>query len=131
MFSDACSTRWGQYAQGQYAQGHFSEGELPLSINTEETLAIYYTFRSFIHQLKGNHILLQNDNTTAISYVSKMGDMQSEVRTKIFIDLWKWAVSHDCWLSISHVTGVNNINADLESCVLNERTKWQLLPSVL
>ena len=120
VFSDACSTRWGGYFQGQYAQGHFSEGELPLSINTKETLAIYYTFRSFLHQLKGNHILLQSDNTTAISYVCKMGGMQSELRTKIVTDLWHWAVANDCWLSISHVTGIDNVDADLASRVLNE-----------
>ena len=130
VFSDACSTGWGGYFQGQYAQGHFSEGELPLSINTKETLMIYYTFRSFINQLKGNHILLQSDNTTAISYIHKMGGMQSELHTKIVTDLWHWAVTHDYWLSISHVAGINNINTDLASQVLNVRTKWQLLPSV-
>ena len=130
VFSDACSTGWGGYFQGQYAQGHFLEGELPLSINIKETLAIYYTSRSFLHQLKGNHILLQSDNTTAISYVHKMGGMQSEFHTKIVTDLWCWAVSNDCWLSISHVAGINNIDTDLVSCVLNERTEWQLLPSI-
>ena len=72
---------------GITVNGHFSLKELPLSINTKETLAIWYGLRSHRELLKKKHILIQSDSTTAISYVKKFGGMQSELRDKIARDI--------------------------------------------
>ena len=40
LFTDASSYAWGGVLDSRVANGHFSERELPLSINTKETLAI-------------------------------------------------------------------------------------------
>ena len=75
IFMDASSYAWGCYYNGNIAQGYFSPLELPLSINSKETLAIWYGLCSLRHQLSDSHVLIQSDNTTAISYVAKMGGM--------------------------------------------------------
>ena len=38
-----------------------------------------YGFRSFAQKLAGQHVLIKSDNTTAISYITNMGGMQSEL----------------------------------------------------
>ena len=85
---------------GHVTNGHFSERELPLSINTKETLAIWYSLHSFTQFLAGKFVLIQSDNMTAVSYVSKIGGMQSELRNKISRDLWNFAVSMGSFFSI-------------------------------
>ena len=111
---DASSYAWGAVLNGVIAQGHFSPAEIPLSINTKETLAIWYGFMSFSKYLQnhGGHVLLLSDNTTAVSYVRKMGGMTSELCTKIVRDLWKEASDRNIWLSITHLAGILNFEAD-------------------
>ena len=129
VFTDACITGWGCFYNGQYANGHFSQLEQPLSINTKETLAILYGVRSFINELKHhNTILVLSDSTTAISYIRKMGGMQSELRSKIATDLWTLIQQHNMWLVISHIPGILNTESDWASRTLSERTEWMLNP---
>ena len=96
IFMDACKYGWGCFFDSSFTNGHFSESELPLSINTKETLAILYGIRSFLHRLKGQSVMILSDNTTAISYIRKMGGMQSELRSKIVTDLWHWQNTTTC-----------------------------------
>ena len=128
--SDACNYGWGMVFGNLKANGHFSLKELPFSINTKETLAIYYGFLSFKHLLNNKHIHFQSDSTTAISYVRKMGGMNSELRSKIARDLWNEVNKANSWLSISHLAGRENLEADIASRVLCERTQWMLHPKV-
>ena len=125
---DACSYGWGCHFNGKYANGHFSPAEQIFSINTKETLAILYGLRSFKSALKGHHILLQSDNTTAVSYVKRMGGMTSDLRMNIARDIWLESVENDCWLSVSFLPGVLNTEADIASRFLNERTEWMIAP---
>ena len=99
---------------------------MPLSINTKEMLAIWYSLCSFNQFLAGKSILIQSDNTTAVSYMSKMGGMQSELCDKIVIDIWNFAISMGSWLHISHLPDCLNSKADLASRVLNDETEWKL-----
>ena len=41
-------------------------------------------------------------------------------------DLWELMVQNDCWISISHIPGHSNIEADLASRVFNDHTEWAL-----
>ena len=130
VFSDACFYGWGMVFNNMTANGHFSESELPFSINTKETLAIYYGFWSFKKYLRNSHIHFQSDSTTAISYVRKMGGMNLEIRSKIARDLWTEVTNVNSWLSISHIAGRENLQVDIASRVLCERTQWMLNPLI-
>ena len=127
---DACSYGWGCVLNGTEAKGHFSPIEQMFSINTKELLTILYGLRSFKNEIKNCHLLLLSDNTTAVSYVCKMGGMSSDLRMKITQDIWILADEMQCWLSISHLPGVDNGEADLASRYLNDRLEWHLAPSL-
>ena len=75
LFVDASSYGWGSYLPPLFAQGFFNDLEYVQSINTKETLAIYYSILSFLPYLHNQHVLIRSDNTTAVSYISKMGGM--------------------------------------------------------
>ena len=130
MYTDASGYAWGSFCNGHYAQGFFSTSKLPLSINSKETLAIWYCLRAFQPLLHFSHVLVLSDNTTTISYVHNMGGMSSELRNKITRDIWTYAVQNHIWLSISHIPGVENVDADLASHVLNPHTEWSLPQNV-
>ena len=87
IWTDASSYAWGAFHNNTIAHGYFSPLEMPLSINTKETLAILYGLHSFGSSLSSSHTLIRSDSTCAISYVSKMGGMQSELRDKIACDI--------------------------------------------
>ena len=116
----------GDYMNGIQAQGMFSERELQLSINTKETLAIWYSIQSFRYLLENKHFLVLSDNCTAIANVKKFGGMQSELRDKISRHIWEFVTKMNSWLSISFIPGRDNRQADLASRVINCRTEWAL-----
>ena len=93
----------GGHLHGITAQGCFSKAEMPLSINTKETLAVWYSIRLFRHQLKCKHLLIQSDNTTAVSYIHNMGGLKSDLRNKIMGDVWHLIDDLDIDLSIAHL----------------------------
>ena len=124
--TDSSSYAWGGYLNGKVAQGRFSEHEMPLSINTKETLAIWYSLRSFRTELNCTHLLIQSDNTTAVSYVHHMGGMKSDLRNKIACDIWNLVDDLDIDISISYLPGRFNGDADLASRFINYRTEWCL-----
>ena len=130
MTFDTRGYRWGCTFNGQTANGHFSEAKLPLSINTKETLAIWYGFSSFSHLLGNSHIKLLSDNTMAVSCVKCFSGMTSELRAKIVCDLWNKAASINSWLSISYLPGKLNQESDTVSRVLSEQMEWQLAPAL-
>ena len=43
-------------------------------------------------------------------------------------DIWEWVVSHNNWLSATHIPGVLNEEADAESRASDTRTEWRLNP---
>ena len=127
LLTDASGYAYGGYLNGIYCQGFFSEHEMPLSINSKETLAVWYSILSFRDKLIGKHLLVLSDNKTCISYVSKMGGMQSELRDKICRDIWNFVFNNNMWLSISFIPGRENWDADLASRQLNPLTELTLL----
>ena len=130
LYTDAFPYGWGSFMNRKFANGYISEKEKDLSINTKETLAIWYAFHAFIHDLCNKHVLIQSDNTMAISYVCRMGGMKSDLRTKIARDLWNFAVEINSWISISHIPRTLNSASDMASRIMNPHSKWCLLPSV-
>ena len=130
IFTDASSRGWGAFLYGVHANGRFSEAEAPLSINTKECLAIMYGLRSFTDRLKGCNVLVQTDNTTAVSVVSKFGTVQSDLRNKISRQIWSWAIENSVWVQVTHIPGLLNVEADWASRNFNERTEWELNQSV-
>ena len=125
LYSDASGYGYGSFCEGEYCQGFFSEKELPLSINSKETLAVWYSILSFRSKLKNRHCLALSDNKIVISYISHTRGMQSELRDKICRDIWNF-IFDNMWLSISFVPGQKNLDSDFASCQLNPATEMTI-----
>ena len=126
---DASNFAWGCCFQNEIAQGYFSPAELPLSINTKETLAIWYGIHSFRDKLSNSHFLVLSDSTMVISYVAKFGGMNSELHDKIARDIWNFVFDNNMWLSISYIAGYEN-DADEPSRVLNCHSEYAVPQSL-
>lgn len=44
----------------------------------------------------------------------------------LLLSVWDWCVYNKTWLTATHISGVQNIEADKESRSLNDRTEWTL-----
>ncbi|CAG2236570.1 unnamed protein product [Mytilus edulis] len=96
-------------------------------INYLELLAILYVLKSFESQLKCfTHVKILTDNTTAVSYVNKMGGIKSICCNTIAKSIWFWAKKQNVWLTASHIAGTENTIADAESRKFNDQVEWQL-----
>lgn len=62
--------------------------ETEFSINTKETLAVWYALQAFSTNLQGHHVLIRSDNMTVLSTVQKMGCMTSKLRDDMARDIW-------------------------------------------
>ena len=59
-----------------------------------------------------------------------MGGSKSPECNAITKQIWAYCISHNHWLSATHLPGCENIQADLESRQFNDRTEWMLDPSL-
>ena len=74
IFSDAAKTGgWGAACGGKTTGGVWSAEEDGLDINMQELLAAELAILTFTKERKPKSIHLRIDNTTALSYLVKMG----------------------------------------------------------
>lgn len=126
IYTDASSSGWGGLLDHQSAGGSWSVQEKQLHINALELKAIHFTLQTFSTHLRGKHIQVFCDNTTAVSYVNEMGGTKSLICNKIATAIWEWCVDHNAWVTCSHIPGKDNVRADLASRRRNDRHEWKL-----
>ena len=71
-------TGWGGVYENNSTGGRWSEDEGSYHINQLELLAVYLTLQSFCSSMCNVHIRALIDNTTAVTYVNKMGGMKEK-----------------------------------------------------
>ncbi|XP_071141873.1 uncharacterized protein [Mytilus edulis] len=125
--TDASLSGWGAVLIDNKTGGRWTPDEQKYHINYLELLAILYGLKSFESQLKCfTHVKILTDNTTAVSYVNKMGGIKSICCNTIAKSIWFWAKKHNVWLTASHIAGTENTIADAESRKFNDKVEWQL-----
>ncbi|CAK1588906.1 unnamed protein product [Parnassius mnemosyne] len=65
------------------------------------------------------------DNTTAISYINRMGGIQYTHLNDLARSLWKWCEQRNLWVYASYVNTKEN-RADTASRIVNSDTEWSL-----
>ena len=125
LFVDVSLYGWGAYCPPRFTTGFFDDLEFAQSINTKETLAIWYALLAFLPHLQNQHILIRSDSTMAISYVSKFGGMNHPLRDLIARLIWQLAQDNNFWITISHIPGISN-PADFYRRDLNHNLEWSL-----
>lgn len=91
-----------------------------------ELTAAFFGLKIFASNYKNCQILLQIDNTTAISYINRIGGVQFVNLNKIAKDIWQWCEERGIWIFASYIASRKNIEADFESRKLESNTEIEL-----
>ncbi|XP_046734985.1 uncharacterized protein LOC124404700 [Diprion similis] len=126
IYSDASRSGWGAAWEKKKTRGWWNSVEKNYHINFLELKAAFYGSKCFAKDLKSCQILLRIDNTTAISYINKMGSIQFPNLSTLSREIWQWCEKKNIWIFASHISSSQNFIADKESRILSEETEWEL-----
>lgn len=125
--TDASKEGWGAVLNKNKTGSVWNKIERDNHINYLELLAIFYALKSFKNELKNIcHVKIMTDNTTAVSYINKMGGVKSELCNDITKKIWFWCIEHEIWVTATHIAGKRNTEADFQSRNFNDQIEWQL-----
>lgn len=126
IFTDSSLTGWGSCCGNEKTHGFWSDSEKKLHINILELKAIFYGLKCFAGGLSNCSILVRCDNTTAISYVNRMGSIRFPNLSKVAKRIWQWCEHRNVWVFASYISSKNNVVADRESRRSSDETEWSL-----
>ncbi|KAJ8918214.1 hypothetical protein NQ315_014082, partial [Exocentrus adspersus] len=130
IFSDASLSGWGAVCGEERSRGLWSADERKMSINFLELSAAFMGLRVFASNLRDCEILLRIDNTTAISYVNRMGGVQYPHLNAVTRRIWQWCEQRGIFIYASYISSQSNYEADFESRNGEENTEWELSQGV-
>lgn len=126
IFTDASTTGWGAACGTDTASGPWSELEQSMHINYLEILAAFLGIKTFAKKRYNCQILLRVDNTTAISYINRMGGVQYPHLTDITQQLWKWCEARKIIIHADYISSKDNSVADAESRKSHPDIEWEI-----
>ena len=126
IFSDASKSGWGIACGKNRSHGWWSSDEAAEPINILELRAAYYGLKCYAASLSSIQILLRIDNTTAISYINRMGGVQLHKYNDLARKIWQFCESRQIWIFASYIASKSNIIADAESRCQDSQTEWDL-----
>ena len=132
LMTDSSLKGWGGVIEGtpNVTGGRWSYQESKFRINYLELKAILLVLQSLCNHMQCCDIKLLCDNTTAVSYVRNMGGTKSKVCNEMTREIIMWCMARHLTLSISHLPGKLNAEADRACRVFhNSNTEWSLAPS--
>ena len=134
--TDASHLGWGAFAPFRMDQfrsfgARWGPEDLGKHINTLETIAAALGLKYALSETEGKHVRLRSDNTTAVSVIKKQGDTKCKERNFWVQQLWRFVQMKNMWLSVTHIPGVLNVEADKESRYFQEAAEWGLRPELV
>lgn len=129
IYSDSSLSGWDCYCTDISTYGFWSKKEKEKHINYLELLAAFFALKSFASNLSENEVLLRLDNTTAISYINRVGGVKYPHLSELAREIWKWCEERKIWVTASYISSAENIQADRASRNTNIDTEWELSPS--
>ncbi len=112
--TDASSTGWGTTCNGQAASGLWTGPRLLWHINCLELWAVHLALRHLRPLLLGKHVLVRTDNTAAVSYINRLGGIQSHRMSQLARHLL-WSHTQFKSPGTVHIPGKLNRAADVLS----------------
>lgn len=112
IFTDSSNSGWGATDTVDSNFGFWSQVESNYPLNYKELLTVKLALERLADNLYDCQILLRVDNTTAISYINKMGGTRFPKYHKLAKSIWQWAESHNIFLFASYIKPANNYQAD-------------------
>ena len=131
IFSDASKQGWGASWGQVRTGGSWSKDESKDHINILELRAAYFALKSFLPSQTNKVICLKMDNTTAISYLNKMGGTHCPQLLHLTLEIWDWCEKRKLFLLAQHIPGKINVEADAESRIKRDLNDWKIHPAVI
>ena len=122
----ATSGGWGAVCNSTKTGGRWTDSEKEKDINYLEMLAIFFAIKSFVHLLAGKHVKILSDNTTAVAYIKHMGGTRVKEYNDLAYKIWSFCMDKGIWITIAHLSGVLNVEADEKSRKFNDNIEWSL-----
>lgn len=120
--TDASKLEWGCALGDKTTGGLWTQNESCEHINYLETLAVFLSLKSFKHILNGKHVMIMVDNTTGENIIRDMGHDLANHSAKLnhlVKQIWQWCVKQEIWVTMAHIPGVKNCQADSQSRCLS------------
>ena len=130
MTTDASLSGWGACLDGMTTGGRWNPDEATHDINYLEMLAVLFALQSFSDKVLAKHIKLMVDNTIAVATINQMGTCHSNLNNKLVQQIWEWCILHGICLTVAHIQGKSNTEADRESRLSRKETEWCLDRSI-
>lgn len=127
IFTDASQIGWGAFSNNKRVNGAWKDSERNFHINYLELLAVFFGLKCFVADKADCNVLLRVDNTTAISYINRMGGVQFPHLNNLTRTIWQWCEERNIWIFVSYINSKDNVEADQESR-RNPDIDWQLSP---
>jgi len=128
-FTDAAKHGWGIADSQLETQGNWTTEEKRESSNYKETKTILFAFKINKELWQHNSVLIRSDNTTAISYMRKMGGPNYKLN-QLAQQTWEICLKYKISTTFQHIAGIDNIKADQQSRKFMDRTAWKLNPTI-
>jgi len=125
--SDASKKGWGAVCGEKETQGFWSTIERNYGNNVKELLAGTFGVQSFEEDTAGKIVQMEMDNTSAISYINKMGGRVS-LLSKIAQEFWEWCLDRGTVVTATYLPGKLNTKADKLSRQISSHNDWKLNP---
>ncbi|CAC5386379.1 unnamed protein product [Mytilus coruscus] len=106
-------------------EGFWSAEEREMHIIFLELKAAFLTLQSLAGNISQKHIRMNLDNTVAISYIENFRGKITNLHI-LAKEIWFWCLKHKLWISVAHIAGKLNIEADKLSRKLNDDMEWTL-----
>lgn len=126
IYSDASRTGWGAACDGETAGGNWNASQLQNHINYLELKAAFYALKTFANHLYDCNILLRVDNSTALSYINRMGGVRFTHLNELSREIWQWCEQRNLNIFASYIKSADNVEADRASRDLKIDTEWEL-----
>ena len=98
--------------------------------NSKELLATWIALQTFANTLRGAHVHIKIDNTSAVAYINHTGGVHSRELCQIAINMWNWCLDRDLTISAEHLPGIQNATANFESRNKKNPSEWELNQAV-
>ena len=130
--SDASRLGWGATLKDQELKtgGQWSTSEQEMHINCLELVAASLAIQTFAKEKRNVNILVRTDNVSARAYINHFGGTHSWPMNCLAVQIWKWCIERQIFLTAEHLPGVMNQVADEESRTVRDRCDWMLHPQL-
>lgn len=126
IYSDASMSGWGLACGNKTANGQWNNIEQKLHINLLELMAAFFGLKIFAKDLRCCQILLRIDNTTAISYINRMGGIRFPHLNSLAKEIWQWCEERNLFIYASYISSKDNEIADSESRRTHPDIEWEI-----